>query len=129
MSQDNELQRLEEFVESLLNKFSELRAEKARLLQDLRERDETIESLRENVSSKEVERDEISLRVNKMVDQIEEWELGLDDSEFDESSLGVESAGSEDDQTDSESSEESGEDSEEDEDGKGQQNLFSMETS
>ena len=129
MSQDNELQRLEEFVESLLNKFTELRAEKARLLQDLRERDETIEGLRENVNSKEVEQDEISLRVNKIVDQIEEWELGLDDSEFDESSLGVESAGSDDDQTDSESSGEGEEDSEEDEDGKGQQNQFSVETS
>ena len=130
MKQDNELQRLEEFVENLLTSFTELRAEKARLLQDIRERDEVIEGLHENVDTKDSERDEISLRVNKMVDQIEEWELGLDDDEFEESSLAIESAGSEveeseDEQVDIEESDEG----EEGEEGKGQQNLFSMETS
>jgi hypothetical protein len=37
-----------------------------------------IEELRENISSKVTERIEISERVNKIVDQIEEWELNLD---------------------------------------------------
>ncbi len=141
MKQDNELQRLEEFVENLLTSFTELRAEKASLLQDVRERDEIIEGLRGNVEINDTERGEISLRVNKMVDQIEEWELSLDDSEFEESSLEIESPGSEnedsdDDQIDVEATsgdeEFDSEGSDEDQDGeegRGQQNLFSMETS
>ena len=141
MKQDNELQRLEEFVENLLTSFTELRAEKASLLQDVRERDEIIEGLRGNVEINDTERGEISLRVNKMVDQIEVWEQSLDDSEFEESSLEIESPGSEnedsdDDQIDVEATsgdeEFDSEGSDEDQDGeegRGQQNLFSMETS
>ena len=79
MSQDNELRRLEQFVEKLLQRFSELRAEKTKLLQELRERELQIEGLRNNLSSKDLERSEISQRVNKIVEQIEEWEMGLDD--------------------------------------------------
>ena len=141
MKQDNELQRLEEFVENLLTSFTELRAEKASLLQDVRERDEIIEGLRGNVEINDTERGEISLRVNKMVDQIEEWEQGLDDSEFEESSLEIESPGSEnedsdDDQIDVEATSgdeefdsEGSDEDQEGEEGRGQQNLFSMETS
>ena len=125
MEQDNELKRLEKFVENLLARFTELRAEKAVLLQEVRERDEIIEGLRENVSSKDTERSEISLRVGKIVEQIEEWEQGLDDSEFEETSQAGEGL------EEMSLTEETG--SEEDaeagvEEGKGQQNLFSMET-
>lgn len=77
MSQDNELRRLEQFVEKLLGRFSELRAEKAKLLQELRERDLLIENLHSNLSSKDMERSEISQRVSKIVEQIEAWEMGL----------------------------------------------------
>lgn len=125
MEQDNELKRLEKFVENLLTRFTELRAEKAVLLQEVRERDEIIEGLRENVSSKDTERSEISLRVGKIVEQIEEWELSLDDSEFEEASP-VEKDSEEaplTEETGSEEDEEAGV-----EEGKGQQNLFSMET-
>jgi chromosome segregation ATPase len=79
MSQDNELRRLEQFVEKLLGRFSELRAEKAKLLQELRERELQIEDLHSNLSSKDIERTEISQRVNKIVEQIEEWEMGLEE--------------------------------------------------
>lgn len=126
MEQDNELKRLEDFVGNLLTRFTELRAEKAVLLQEIQERDETIDGLRKNVSSKDTERSEVSLRVGKIVEQIEEWEQSLDDSEFEPDSLPEES---------SEEGSPAGEmSSEEDadtgvEDGKGQQNLFSMETS
>ncbi|MBU1567783.1 MAG: hypothetical protein KJ630_19425 [Proteobacteria bacterium] len=77
MSQDNELRRLEQFVEKLLARFSELRAEKANLLQELRERELKIDDLRNNLSSRDLERSEISQRVSKIVEQIEEWESGL----------------------------------------------------
>jgi len=138
MEQDNELERLEKFVENLLTRFTALRAEKVALLQEIRERDGIIDGLRDNVSLNVTERSELSLRVGKIVEQIEEWEQGLDDSEIE----GVSEAGENSDQEsedvvedelspeedagDDESSEskESGA-----EDGKGQQNLFSMETS
>jgi chromosome segregation ATPase len=80
MSQESELQRLERFVEKLLTSFSELRAEKASLLQQLGERDRQIEDLRNNVSVQEMERGEISQRVGKLVTQIEEWENSLDEA-------------------------------------------------
>jgi hypothetical protein len=79
MSQDSELRRLEQFVEKLLVRFSELRAEKERLLHDLRERELQVEELSTNLSSREMERSEISQRVSKIVEQIEEWEMGLDE--------------------------------------------------
>jgi chromosome segregation ATPase len=122
MEQDNELKRLEDFVENLLTRFTELRAEKAVLLQEIQERDEVIDGLRENVSSKDTERSEISLRVGKIVEQIEEWEQSLDDSEIEADSLPEE--GSPAGEMSSEEDAETGV-----EDGKGQQNLFSMETS
>lgn len=79
MSQDNELRRLEQFVEKLLGRFTELRAEKTKLLQELQERDLQIKDLRSSLSAKDIERSEISQRVNKIVDQIEEWEMGLEE--------------------------------------------------
>ena len=126
MEKENELKRLEDFVENLLTRFTELRAEKAVLLQEIQERDEVIDGLRENVSSKDTERSEISLRVGKIVEQIEEWEQSLDDSEFEANSLPEESSeeGSPIEEMSSEEDAEVGV-----EDGKGQQNLFSMETS
>ncbi len=81
MDQESELQRLEKFVEKLLTRFTALKAEKAQLEQEVFERDLLIEELRENISSKVTERNQISERVNKIVDQIEEWELNLENSE------------------------------------------------
>lgn len=78
MEQETELQRLEKFVEKILTRFSALKAEKLQLEQDLLERDILIEELRDNIASKVTERNEISERVNKIVDQIEEWEINLD---------------------------------------------------
>jgi chromosome segregation ATPase len=78
MEQESELQRLEKFVEKILTRFSALKAEKTQLEQEVFERDLLIEELRDNISSKVTERNEISERVNKIVDQIEEWELNLD---------------------------------------------------
>lgn len=78
MEQESELQRLEKFVEKILTRFSAIKAEKAQLEQEVIDRDRIIEELRESISSKVSERNEISERVNKIVDQIEEWELSLD---------------------------------------------------
>jgi hypothetical protein len=78
MEQESELQRLEKFVEKILTRFSLLKAEKGQLEQEVFERDLLIEELRENISSKVTERNEISERVNKIVDQIEDWEQNLE---------------------------------------------------
>jgi len=131
MEQENELKRLEDFVEKLLVRFTELRAEKAVLLQQVRERDGIIEGLQESVSIKDIEKSEISVRVGKIVEQIEEWEQNLDNSEFEESSPAGEDSDSEVEiATEETDSGESFEDAEAgDEEGKGQQNLFSMESS
>jgi len=103
MDRDTELQRLEQFVEKLLLSFAELKDEKKALLTQLAQRDSLIAELEGNISSKDTERTEISLRVGKLVEQIEDWELGLDDVE--ESTDGNDTAT--------------------DEDGRVQHNLFS----
>lgn len=78
MGQESELQRLERFVAKLLTNFSELRAEKAILVQQLDERNQQIEELQNRLATEEAERGEIGQRVGKLVEQIEEWEKGLD---------------------------------------------------
>ena len=138
MEQDKELKRLEKFVENLLTRFTELRAEKAALLQEIRDRDAVIEELQDNVSTKDTERSEISLRVGKIVQQIEEWEQSLDESEFEDISQEGGSADSEvekavEEETspaeESDSDESNEAEEERSEEGRGQQNLFSIETS
>ena len=81
MDKDTELQRLEKFVEKLLQSFAELKDEKKMLMKKLKERDALIAELEGNISSKDSERSEISMRVGKLVEQIEDWELSLDDEE------------------------------------------------
>ena len=87
MDRDTELQRLEQFVEKLLLNFAELKEEKKKLLNTLKERDSLIAELEGNITSKDSERTEISLRVGKLVEQIEDWELGLDDDTDGETSI------------------------------------------
>lgn len=125
MSKDTELQRLEQFVEKLLAKYDELKGERNQLVKDLSDRNKTIAELEGNITNKDSERDQISLRVNKLVDQIEEWEQSLDDE--DENSL--EEATDELEEPDEEVAEqESGdkESTEEEDEGRVQHNLFSM---
>lgn len=78
MGQESELQRLERFVAKLLTSFSDLRAEKAALMQQLAERNRQIEELYNQLATEEAERGEIGQRVGKLVEQIEEWEKSLD---------------------------------------------------
>jgi len=94
MIQDSELSRLERFVEKMMKRFSELRDDKAQLLKDLGERDQIIEELRSNLSTRDSERGEMSQRVSKIVEQIEEWERTLEEEQGqDVVEQGVESSG------------------------------------
>ena len=81
MIQDSELSRLEGFVEKMMKRFGELRTEKAQLLSDLGERDQIIDELRSNLSTRNSERGEMSQRVSKIVEQIEEWERSLEEEQ------------------------------------------------
>jgi len=116
MGQNGELQKLEEFVEKLLSRSNLLRQQKARLETELAERDRLIAELRESLAAQDSERSEVNDRLSKIVDQIEEWELDMDEEK-------VESATAE-------AAEELDEDPPgEDEDAppvKGQHNLFSV---
>jgi 16S rRNA C967 or C1407 C5-methylase (RsmB/RsmF family) len=81
MEQESELHRLERFVESLLDRFARLREDNRRLQEKLKDREEEIQNLHSNISSSDMERNEISLRVNRLVAQIEEWERNLGEEE------------------------------------------------
>lgn len=108
---DSELLRLEQFVEKLLQKFSSLKAERDHLLQSVEEkqkaiadhkltikekdvaiaaRDEKIAELKAQLSVKDDERDEISNKVNSIMEQIELWELALEEDEVEGNAGSVE---------------------------------------
>ena len=122
MSQESELHRLEQFVEKLLARFTDLRAEKRTLEQDLLESELLVEELQSKISTKDTERSEISNRVNKIVDQIEEWEQSLDNDVTEENDSTSEVMDAED--LDSLGEEDSKEGSDGEDEGRVQHNLF-----
>ncbi len=81
MIQDSELSRLEGFVEKMMKRFSKLQDEKTQLLKDLGERDQIIDELRINLSTRDSERGEVSQRVSRIVEQIEEWERNFEEEQ------------------------------------------------
>lgn len=74
MKQESELERLEIFVSTLLARYNDLKDENARLAQDVTERDEIIDDLRDSLAQLESERSEISNKVGGIIEQIELWE-------------------------------------------------------
>lgn len=85
MSQENELARLEEFVSKLLEKFSKLKEENARLASDLKDREEAIAELEDRVESGDMEKIEIGDRVSRIIEKIEDWEDTLGGAAAEES--------------------------------------------
>ncbi|MDR3090388.1 MAG: hypothetical protein LBU39_11345 [Desulfobulbaceae bacterium] len=79
MDQGHELARLEEFVGKLRQGFRALKAERARLVATVEERDATIADLEAQLNDKNSEREDISNRVNRLIEQIEELELGSEE--------------------------------------------------
>jgi hypothetical protein len=77
MAQESELVRLEKFVGKLLENFRELKAENGRLQEELENRRVTIAALEDKLEVNDTERGEISNRVSKIIEQIEEWETDL----------------------------------------------------
>ena len=74
MDNTTELQRLEQFVDKLLNKYNQLKADYLALQETLRERDAECADLKNNVANLSSERTEVGSRVAGLLDRIEQWE-------------------------------------------------------
>jgi predicted nuclease with TOPRIM domain len=85
MAEENELQRLEEFVSTLLKKFNDLQDQNKELMERMQRREATIETLQEDLASMKDERGDISTRVSNLIGKIEEWESSTDDESDEES--------------------------------------------
>lgn len=81
MMQDSELGRLENFVSKLLDRFNALQADKKRVDTLLLQQEETIATLQDELASLKNERGEIGSRVSGLLDRIEEWEAGVQESD------------------------------------------------
>lgn len=74
MENNAELVRLEEFVDRLLTKYNQLKAEFHALQETLRERDSECADLKSNILGLNSERNEVGSRVAGLLDRIEQWE-------------------------------------------------------
>jgi len=74
MKEENELEKLEGFVSTLLDKFNALQAKNTELNGRIQRRDASIAKLEEELVSMKDERGEISSRVSGLIGKIEEWE-------------------------------------------------------
>jgi predicted nuclease with TOPRIM domain len=78
MENNAELVRLEEFVDKLLTKYNNLKAEYHALQDTLRERDAECADLKNNVFNLSNERSEVRNRVAGLIGRIEQWECEHD---------------------------------------------------
>lgn len=77
MSQENQFDRLEQFVNTLLTQYEQLLAKNMQLQSQLQQRQEEIEKLRDKVDSADSERGDISNRIKGLIDQIEGWQSAI----------------------------------------------------
>ncbi len=81
MSQNTEFDRLEKFVSKLLNKYDKLREKNTELQTLLHQREEEIGILKNEINNADSERGDLSNRVKGLIEQIEEWESALEESQ------------------------------------------------
>ncbi|RUM40060.1 MAG: hypothetical protein DSY80_10880 [Desulfocapsa sp.] len=81
MKEENELERLEGFVSTLLDKFNALQGKNKELNERIQRRDVSIVRLEDELISMKDERGEISSRVSGLIGKIEEWESATADVE------------------------------------------------
>lgn len=74
MSETKELEKLEGFVSTLLDRFDNLQQQNQEMTERLQRRDATIETLENEIAEMKNERGEISTRVSGILGKIEEWE-------------------------------------------------------
>ncbi len=84
MENNAELVRLEQFVDTLLNKYNGLKDRFHALEATLRERDDECTGLNDAISELKNERSEIGSRVSGLLGRIEQWEAEQDESSREE---------------------------------------------
>ena len=74
MENNSELVRLEQFVDTVLNKYNDLKDRFHALEATLRERDDECAGLKEDIAELRDERSEVGSRVTGLLGRIEQWE-------------------------------------------------------
>ena len=74
MENNAELVRLEQFVDSLINKYNALKDNFHALEATLAERDAECAALKEEIAGLQNERSEVGSRVSGLLDRIQQWE-------------------------------------------------------
>ena len=78
MEQNEDLARLEQFVEKLLDSYNQLKKEKNEMSAQLQEKQLLIDELHETVKSLQDDRGVMHNQVTGLIDRIGEWEKILD---------------------------------------------------
>ncbi len=81
MNKNEELIRLEDFVDNLLNKYNDLKGKYHNLEATLARRDEEIDGLKADIAELRDERSEIGTRVSGLLGRIEQWEADQTEEE------------------------------------------------
>ncbi|MEE4241145.1 MAG: hypothetical protein V2I36_06740 [Desulfopila sp.] len=81
MSQNKEFERLEKCVEHLLDQHKQLLEKNSHLQSILLQKEEDIRELQSRIHSADSERGDISSRIKGLIDQIEEWQSSLPESD------------------------------------------------
>ena len=79
MENNTELVRLEQFVDTLLNKYNDLKDRFHALEATLRERDDECAGLKDGISVLKDERSEVGSRVSDLLGRIDQWEADQDE--------------------------------------------------
>jgi len=82
MENKSELVRLEEFVDKLLAKYSQMKETCANMGTMLEQRDNECVKLKETVAELRSERNVVGERVTGLIDRIEQWESELEANEL-----------------------------------------------
>lgn len=81
MEQNEDLVRLEQFVEKLIASHNKLKKEKNEIMAQLQERQQEITKLEEKIKNLQEDRSTIQTRVIGLIDRIDEWEKMLEQDE------------------------------------------------
>ena len=81
MEQNEDLVRLEQFVEKLIESHNQLKKEKNEIMAQMQERQQEITELQEKIKNLQEDRSTIQTRVIGLIDRIDEWEKMLDQDE------------------------------------------------
>lgn len=122
MDQESEFERLERYVSRLLTQYDRLLEENSVLLKNLEQKENEIQDLNNKINSADTERGDISNRIKALIDQIEEWESTISNTDASTEQAEILEEGQPEKSVDSEEADEEAE-----QERKQQQNLFNVE--